>query len=73
MRHIVLLCSAGVSTNILVKKMEEEAARLGYECTITAYSLAQAAEAVKVEVIEEDIAQHDVDADASAEKRDSQA
>ena len=36
--------SAGVSTNILVKKMEEEAARLGYECTITAYSLAQAAE-----------------------------
>ena len=44
MRHIVLLCSAGVSTNILVKKMEEEAARLGYECTITAYLLAQAAE-----------------------------
>ena len=36
-------------------------------------TLAQAAEAVKVEVIEEDIAQHDVDADASAEKRDSQA
>ena len=31
-RRIVLICSAGVSTNMLVRRMEHEAARLGYPC-----------------------------------------
>lgn len=45
MRHIVLLCSAGLSTRVLMKKMEEEAARQGYDCEISAYPLSQIVEA----------------------------
>ena len=46
MRKIVLLCSVGVSTSILMQKMQEEADRQGYACTIRAYPISQAAEAV---------------------------
>ena len=41
-RRIVLLCSAGISTNLLVRRMEAEAARLGYPCF---YPVAEADEA----------------------------
>ena len=42
MRKIVLLCSTGLSTGILVKKIKEEAKNLGYECEIEFYPLANA-------------------------------
>lgn len=45
MRQIVLLCSVGVSTNILMQKMQQEADRQGYECSIKAFPVSQAGEA----------------------------
>ncbi|WP_294157508.1 PTS sugar transporter subunit IIB [uncultured Selenomonas sp.] len=44
-RRIVLLCSAGVSTNLLVRKMEAEAARLGYPCSVSFYPVNEVREA----------------------------
>lgn len=44
-RRIVLLCSAGVSTNLLVRKMEAEAARLGYPCSVSFYPVNEVQEA----------------------------
>jgi PTS system cellobiose-specific IIB component len=46
-RRIVLLCSAGVSTSMLVRKMEHEAARLGYECSVSFYPISEAKEAAE--------------------------
>ena len=34
---IKLFCSAGMSTGVLVKKMQEAAAKRGLDCTIAAY------------------------------------
>lgn len=42
MRKIVLLCSAGMSTSYLVRKMEESAKDQGYEVTISAHSVSDA-------------------------------
>ena len=42
MRRIVLLCSAGVSTSMLVRRLEAEAARLGYECSVSFFPAAEA-------------------------------
>lgn len=42
MRKIVLLCAAGMSTSMLVKKMQEAAAAEGYECTISAHAVNEA-------------------------------
>ncbi len=47
MKRIVLLCSAGVSTNLLVRRMEHEAARLGYPCSVCFYPIAEIKEAVE--------------------------
>lgn len=47
MRRIVLLCSAGVSTNLLVRRMEHEAARLGYPCSVSFYPIAEVGEAAE--------------------------
>lgn len=44
-RRIILLCSAGVSTNLLVRRMEAEAARLGYPCSVSFYPINEVAEA----------------------------
>ena len=44
-RRIVLICSAGVSTNMLVRRMEHEAARLGYPCSVTFYPIQEVKEA----------------------------
>lgn len=41
MKQIVLLCNAGLSTSILVKKMEEAAQKSGYACTIHAHPASQ--------------------------------
>jgi len=38
LKKIVLLCAAGMSTTMLVKKMKEAADAEGLECTITAYA-----------------------------------
>lgn len=42
MRKIILLCSAGMSTSMLVKKMQEAAAAENYECEIAAYPMSEA-------------------------------
>ncbi|MFV0382136.1 MAG: PTS sugar transporter subunit IIB [Breznakia sp.] len=39
MKKIVLLCSMGMTTGLLVKKMKEEADKIGYQCEITAHSI----------------------------------
>lgn len=44
MKKIVLLCSAGMSTSLLVTKMREYAESIGYECQINAYGVALASE-----------------------------
>lgn len=44
MRKIVLLCSAGMSTSLLVNKMKEAAAAQNYECTIEANPVRSAAD-----------------------------
>ncbi len=43
MKKIVLLCAAGMSTSILVKKMREAAAEEGFDCTVDAFSINEAA------------------------------
>ena len=42
MRKIALLCSSGLSTSMLVKKMREAAEKDGYEIEIGAYAIGQA-------------------------------
>lgn len=44
MKNIVLFCAAGMSTSLLVTKMKAAANEQGFECTIAAYSFAEAAE-----------------------------
>ncbi|GFI56865.1 PTS system cellobiose-specific EIIB component [Muribaculaceae bacterium] len=41
MKNIVLICAAGMSTSLLVKRMEKAAAETGYECKIAAYPAAE--------------------------------
>lgn len=43
MRKIVLLCSAGMSTSMLVTKMKEVAEHIAYACDIHAYPISEAA------------------------------
>lgn len=47
MRKIMLFCSAGMSTSMLVKKMQEAASELDYDADIAAYPLAEASEVGK--------------------------
>ncbi len=44
MKKIILLCAGGMSTSMLVKKMQEAAAAEGLECTIAAFPQADAKE-----------------------------
>nr|WP_300823874.1 PTS sugar transporter subunit IIB [uncultured Schaedlerella sp.] len=41
MRNIILVCAAGMSTGMLVKKMREAAASENYEAEINAYPIAE--------------------------------
>ena len=41
MKKIMLCCSSGMSTSLLVKKMQEEAARRGLEADIRAYGASE--------------------------------
>lgn len=47
MKKIVLLCAAGMSTSVLVKKMKEAAQQEGLEYDINAYSMTAANDVVK--------------------------
>jgi len=42
MRKIILLCAAGMSTSALVRKMQDAAKADGYDCEISAHSVADA-------------------------------
>lgn len=42
MRNIILLCAQGLSTGVMVERMKAAAAKIGYECTISAHPVAQA-------------------------------
>ena len=42
MKKIILLCAAGMSTSMLVKKMQEATAAENFECEIAAYPTAEA-------------------------------
>ena len=41
MRKIVLFCSAGMSTSVMVQKMQEAADAEGYACEVSAHSVAE--------------------------------
>lgn len=41
MRKIYLFCAAGMSTSVLVKKMQEYAKSIDYECEIVAHPVAE--------------------------------
>ena len=43
MKKIVLLCASGMSTSMLVKKMQEAAKADGYEYSVDAFSASEAA------------------------------
>lgn len=47
MKKIVLVCAAGMSTSMLVKKMQEAAKADNYECTIEAHPIAEVEEVGK--------------------------
>ncbi|OLQ95927.1 PTS sugar transporter subunit IIB [Vibrio ponticus] len=47
MKKILLCCSAGMSTSMLVKKMEQAAANRGLECQIEALAVNAFGEAIK--------------------------
>lgn len=42
MRKVVLLCAAGMSTSILVKKISEAAQAINYDLEVNAYSISEA-------------------------------
>ncbi len=42
------MCSQGMSTSMMVQRMQEAAATEGYECTIEAYSVSEVDEVKKI-------------------------
>ena len=51
MKRIVLMCAAGASTSMLVKRMQQAAEQQGFECTIEAHPVNQATEFADSDVI----------------------
>lgn len=51
MKKIVLLCAAGMSTSILVRKMKEAAEVMEFACTIDAFAVSSAKEHQDADVI----------------------
>lgn len=43
-KHIVLFCTAGMSTSMLVEKMKAAAKERGYDCDIKAYAMSKVKE-----------------------------
>ncbi len=48
MKNIILLCSAGMSTSLLVTRMRKAAEEQNYECHIEAMSTSSVSQAAKV-------------------------
>jgi PTS system cellobiose-specific IIB component len=46
MKNIVLICAAGMSTSLLVSKMQKCANDVNYDCHIQAYALSEAKEVI---------------------------
>ena len=44
MRNVVLFCAAGMSTSLMVNKMQKAADDCGYDAKIAAYPIAEASE-----------------------------
>lgn len=42
MRNIILLCAAGMSTSMMVQRMQAAAKEIGYDCKIEAHSISEA-------------------------------
>ena len=42
MKHIYLICAAGLSTSMMVEKMKEAARKQGFECEIQAVGIPMA-------------------------------
>lgn len=51
MKRIVLMCAAGASTSMLVKRMQQAAEQSGFECTIEAHPVNDAAKYADADVI----------------------
>lgn len=51
MRKIVLLCVAGMSTSLLMKKMEKAAADMGYMCSVEAHPIDSISERKDADII----------------------
>ena len=51
MKKIMLCCSAGMSTSLLVKKMVDEAQKRGLEAEIKAFGVAEFAEQDRKSVV----------------------
>lgn len=47
MKNIILMCSQGMSTSMMVQRMKEVAEKIGYECEISAYSVSDIDEVKK--------------------------
>ena len=48
MKKIILLCSNGMSTSMMVAKMKEAAKKIGYDCTIAAYAVTADADCILI-------------------------
>jgi len=46
MKNIVLICAAGMSTSLLVEKMQRCALEDAYECKINAYSMGESSRVI---------------------------
>lgn len=51
MRNIVLLCANGMSTSMMVKKMQDHAQKSGYDCKIEAHSIDDVKDYADVDII----------------------
>ncbi len=51
MRKIVLLCAAGMSTSLLVTKMQQASQEIGYETDIAAFPVASAKDHADADII----------------------
>lgn len=44
MRNILLICAGGMSTSMLMTRMQDYAKSVGYECTVQAHAVSKVAE-----------------------------
>ncbi len=51
MRKIILLCAAGMSTSLLVSKMQQVSQEMGYETSIAAFPVATAKDHADADII----------------------